>query len=301
MLRRASVLGLALLLGWCAYAADKALAPESVLPKPSFMAGWTAQGEPAVYGKDNLFEYIDGEAELFYPYGFERLASMAYQNAADPDVGLTADVYVLGTLLDAFGVYTSLKPTGGKPLDVGAEGAWVASQAAFYQGRYFVMLQVTGGLELDSAVYTACAKAIAARLPGGKVRPAEMKLLAIPQAVPGTEKYFPANFLAYSFMPPVLVVEVGTGEKPPRAFVGLCKDPAEAAKVLDAYRAELTKMSVTPEAQREGAPPRVAAMTSLYQGLVLEQEGRYVLGVVGVSDLAKTEAIAALRARVTAK
>ncbi|MGE5239339.1 MAG: hypothetical protein ACM3ON_11095, partial [Chloroflexota bacterium] len=46
-----------------------------VLPAPVCAEGWIMEDEASLYDKDTLFERINGESELFFPYGFEVLVS----------------------------------------------------------------------------------------------------------------------------------------------------------------------------------------------------------------------------------
>ena len=55
------------------FAADKAV--ESYLPA-TCGEGWVMDGAIARYTPENLYKYINGEAELYLPYGFEVLASV---------------------------------------------------------------------------------------------------------------------------------------------------------------------------------------------------------------------------------
>src|SRR4051794_18151606 len=42
-------------------------------PSCNLVAGWTPQGAPRAYTAENLFEYMDGNAEGYLLYGFIRM------------------------------------------------------------------------------------------------------------------------------------------------------------------------------------------------------------------------------------
>ena len=52
---------------------------ESLLPGPGFADGWAIDGKAKQYTEENLYVYINGEAELYLPYGFQVLASALYR------------------------------------------------------------------------------------------------------------------------------------------------------------------------------------------------------------------------------
>jgi hypothetical protein len=47
-------------------------AAELVLPGDEFFPGWKRDGKPSVFIKADLFNHIDGGADLFLEFGFER-------------------------------------------------------------------------------------------------------------------------------------------------------------------------------------------------------------------------------------
>jgi len=98
-----------LVLLWGFAAASMAVAqPEPIhVPVPS---GWTAIDEEYRYDRDNLWEYINGAAELFLTYGFSELIVLDVEKG---DSGLTLSVYDMGSSLGAFGIFEREKPSSG--------------------------------------------------------------------------------------------------------------------------------------------------------------------------------------------
>ena len=69
--------------------------------------GWTSVDQEYRYGRDNLWEYINGAAELFLTYRFRELVVADFEQG---DRALTVSVYDMSRALDAFGVFESEKP-----------------------------------------------------------------------------------------------------------------------------------------------------------------------------------------------
>ena len=90
-----------------------------ILPQPMCGPGWTLEGKIARYDQDTLSDRIDGEAELYFPYGFQFLASGRYTRQ---DQSLDLDVFRMGSLLDAFGVYANYRPKGAEPVPAVTKG-----------------------------------------------------------------------------------------------------------------------------------------------------------------------------------
>jgi hypothetical protein len=77
---------------------------EKLLP---IVSDWQLAEEPKMYTPDNLYDYIDGNCELYFSYGFKSLVSASYKNDKAPEQTVTVDIYDMGTSLGAFGVYSS--------------------------------------------------------------------------------------------------------------------------------------------------------------------------------------------------
>ena len=177
-------------------AAEKSV--ENVLPAQC-PTGWAMDGKVATYNPDNLYKYIDGEAELYVPYGFRKAASAMYVKPGSSDVGIVVNVFEMGSLLDAFGIYSNFRTPTLEQAKIGAEGFLDESQLMFYQDRFFVQAEASGTFTEGGPVFRSCAEAILHNLPDAKETPRELDILKIPEAVPLTDKYSATALLGHSF------------------------------------------------------------------------------------------------------
>jgi hypothetical protein len=152
-------------------------------PPAGAIPGWTLAEEARVYNRDNLFDMVDGQADGFFVYGFEQVATQRYQNA-DGTI-LEVALWQLATPADAFGLFTyglagqpasicpSISSAGQTPATGSGrcyEGdADPGRRLAFWQDRYEV--QVYGRRQVLDADLQAFAQAVSALLPQGGERP----------------------------------------------------------------------------------------------------------------------------------
>jgi len=61
-----------------------------ILPDDNFVVGWTTSGKTLRFVGSDLFNYIDGGAELFYEFGFKELLVQSYRQA---DNEMVLEVY----------------------------------------------------------------------------------------------------------------------------------------------------------------------------------------------------------------
>jgi hypothetical protein len=271
-------------------AAEKSV--ENALPAQC-VTGWAMDGKAATYSPDNLYKYIDGEAELFMPYGFRKAATAMYAKPGSPDAGIVVNVFEMGSLLDAFGIYSNFRTPALEQAKIGAEGFLDESQIMFYQDHFFVQVEASGTVTDGGPVFRSCAEAISRNLPDVKEKPREIDILKIPEAVPLTERYYATALLGYSFFGKGLTREVTVGKAKAKSVVVLSESQEAAAEIFTAYEKYLKESKLSPQISGDKNSPLLHTMDPLYKGVVLRQSGRYIVGVVGLKDPHEGDAIVA--------
>jgi len=157
------------------------------------VGGWTQAGEVRVYNAQNLWEYINGAAELFVQYGV-RTCATADMSAAG--VSVTVDLYEMASPLAAVGVFKVESAGGG----VNLTGATIAAlsppyQARMVKGSTYIKVNVYEG-ELTESEGRQLLQGLAAALPGEAVMPQEFSLLPEEGKVAGSEGYQPGSLLS---------------------------------------------------------------------------------------------------------
>ncbi len=277
-----------LLIAWLTFAPAPVYAaedtPGNVLPAPACAEGWILDGKTTLFDKETLFDRINGEAELYFPYGFDVLASARYANRQNPRIAVDADVYRMGSLLDAFGTYANYRRRDSTDVKIGTEGTLSPSQLIFYQGRYFVRLQATGTTSLGEDIFLACARAISQKLPRNAGRPKELEAFTIPAVVPKSERYIARSLLGYDFFRRGVIADAVLNSDEFQLLL-VPEDSSDAAsKTFDRYRSYL-KASGT-GIQVTGIPGRMSltAVDPLYGNVFMAQAGRFLVGAVRFKD-----------------
>jgi len=141
-----------------------ALAPAQsiILPLDGFAPGWAKAEKPEQFQKVDLFNYIDGGAELFLEFGFENLVVQSY---VKDFMELTLEVYQMEGPESALGVYLlkSGKETPVKGLS--ARNTGDRFQITALRNRWFIHVNNPDGLPDAVPAMTALAQKIMAVLP----------------------------------------------------------------------------------------------------------------------------------------
>lgn len=216
-------------------------AMEELLPPLYCGAGWKSEGKPVFFDQDTLSDRIDGEAELYFPYGFDRMAAARYDSGKNPGTGLDVEIYRMGSTLDAFGMFANYRQKAGAGLTIGAESNLSASQLFFYQGRHFVHIQVTGAAAASPDTMAECGRAVASRLPGAAKRPPELSVFDRPEVIRGTERYLPQSLLGYDFLNKGIMADAVVEGTNLQLFLLLENTAETASQTFNHYRSQVAQ------------------------------------------------------------
>jgi hypothetical protein len=163
---------------------------------------WTATVPARVFGPDNLYEEIDGEAELFLPYGFRELTVGFLRPAGNDKTEVRLELFRLATPRDAFGVFSQQRFPDQEVAVVGAARAIVSDTSLdFFQGSRFVRIR-TASRNAGRSDLESLAREVSALLPGTDDPPPETEVLRIPGLVDGTLVFQRRAILGYEVLAP---------------------------------------------------------------------------------------------------
>jgi hypothetical protein len=189
--------------------------PEVHVPTPE---GWTLVDQEYRYDRDNLWEYINGAAELFLTYSFRELIVADFEQG---DGAISVSVYDMGRPLDAFGVFESEKPAKAEVLkDIGSAAVLQAPyQGLMLKDRFYVKIEAGGG-DVSAEALKSALTDVAAGLPGDNGLPTALAALPEEGRVPGSVAYAGGNFLGFEDLKACLYADYkGDDDSEYRLFV----------------------------------------------------------------------------------
>lgn len=243
------------------------------------------RAEPAdVYNKDNVFELIDGEAELYFPYGLKRVVAAEYAQEADPENTISIEVYELASLLDAFGVFSNYRDEESKPAQIGAEAVAGSTQVMFYQDVFFVKARSSKTDQKEKLLQFAAD--LSKTLPQRLDPPSEPAVLDVKGVIPATRQYIGQSLLGYDFFKKGLLAKAFLEDTPPpdakplRVFVIHEDSAKDAEAVIQKYVEYLNQNGAKSESlPADGESKFLKAADPLHKGVLLKQKGAYIIGV----------------------
>ena len=154
------------------------------IPESSFAPGWAKAGPLRTFTGQDLFNQIDGGAELFLELGFARLRLQAY---ARGKAELTLNAYEMESAASALGVYL-MKMGRETPFPgIAARNSSEEVQLAILKGRYFIQVDNLGEMPAPTAEVVALANAFLAGV-AEEAAPSPLDALPSGGKVPGSER-----------------------------------------------------------------------------------------------------------------
>ncbi len=188
----------------------------------------------------------------------------------------------MGSLVDAFGIYSRYFNREARKVDIGAGGFMDESELMFYKEDYFVRLSTSGDRPMQD-VFVGFARIIANGIGDSAKPPKELELLRIPGVIPGTEKYYPSSVLGYPFFKRGFTADAKLSGKEVRIFVVMDRSSAEAKETLDRYHDYLKEKDGNPRFEKKGETLTLVGRDPLYESVLVRRSGTYVFGIVRLS------------------
>jgi hypothetical protein len=241
---------------------------------PTFpaVAGWKLAPPPgdSVYTPDNLWDIIDGAAELFLSYGFVDLRIGEYMDAAGTDVRV--ELYRHSTRQNAFGMYSQERNPAYHFIEIGTQGYVEERVLNFLCGVYYVKLSSHQEGKTGIDAMTVIGRRVTEHLRQEPGWPPALSMLPAEKRISNSESFIAENFLGYKFFHSAFTAKYEEGCT---LFVMDFESPARARDAAGAY----TKTLGAPTGLTEG---KIADVSDPHNGsLVMLLQGRTISGAFG--------------------
>jgi hypothetical protein len=240
------------------------------------VAGWKQSGEAGTFIPKNLYEYINGAADLYLMYDFEELKVAEYQD--EKKASVTVDVYRHRTPLLAFGIYSQERlPTAGF-LDIGVQGYYERGFLNFLTGPHYVKISAVNTGPEDREVLVTFARKMAENLGAKGSFPSILSSFPAEGKKPYSELFVAKNFLGYSFFHSGFTAEYELQDKKFKLFIIEGKNRDECKNMIEKY---LQAIKSPEKDVRESGYD----LPDPHHGEIgLHWQGRYIWGILNFNE-----------------
>jgi hypothetical protein len=141
---------------------------------PEKVGEWRATSEMESYDTETIYGYIDGHAEVYMAYGFQRCLSRRYRGPSG-EAEIVVDVFEMASSDDAFGVFTH--DLDGEPATIGHDGLYRYGWLSFWKGHWFVSVYAADETDASRSGVFELGRAVAGRIEDEADRPALVRRL----------------------------------------------------------------------------------------------------------------------------
>lgn len=152
---------------------------------PETVDGWQAS-QDTVYTPDNLYDYINGGAELYLSYGFKDVLSRTYVRPEQPDI--LVDIFDMGRAANSFGVFAHTREVVDTTFGQGSQ--YTSGSLVFWKGRYFVSIFTFPETKASKAALMTLGNQIEQAIAEKGELPAILNLLPPSNRVEASVRYF---------------------------------------------------------------------------------------------------------------
>lgn len=158
--------------------------------------GWKLNVNEHVYNAGDLWELINGAADIFLSYYFEDLLIGEY---TQKDKMIRVELYRHKTIEDAYGIYTAERMPDYPQVPVGSQGYKSQGVLNFLAGNYYVKIMSAGIEEADEASIVNIAEMVEKAMAQPKSLPELVSVFPDEGKVFLSDTYIAQNFMGYSF------------------------------------------------------------------------------------------------------
>lgn len=156
---------------------------ESLLPQKA--KGFEKSELAKSFDRKNLYDYLDGGAELYLAYDFQNLLVQDYKAG---EKSITVEVYSTGTSQDAFGIY-SLDQEG-ENIQIGDRANYGSGLLKFWKGNYFVRITDMNGNDHNKEAILELGNDIDGKMKMKGLEPKLLSKLPSEGLIPNSQRFF---------------------------------------------------------------------------------------------------------------
>ena len=240
------------------------------------IAGWKQSAEAQVFSRANLYDYINGGADLYLKYDFQELKVAEYQN--DLKASITIEVYRHKTPIHAFGIYSQERLNDANYVEVGAQGYSEKGVLNFLLANYYVkMSSVDIGPE-ERAVLLSFARKVVEKIGGKGSLPSILSAFPREGGKKNSEKFISREFLGYSFFHSAFTADYELSGKRFKLFLIEGIDQKDCRNMIQEYLKHTGNLQIKVE---EG---RYQLKDPYHGGMDFYWKGNYIWGVLDLAD-----------------
>jgi hypothetical protein len=253
----------------------------------------TPLSAPEIFNPDNLYDKIDGKAELYLSAGVHGMRCQRFALKNDPNVWMEFFVYDMDNLRQSFAVYSMQERAEAQLLDL-ATYAYKTKNALFFCcGRYYIEAISASPAEEMIAAMLLVSRQFVAKNPPQETRLAELDLFPSEHLAPNSCMLQPADAFSFDQFKNIFSAKYTVNGTEVMAFLTV-RPTAEEATALSAAYQQFLLTNGGRNLPGNGKVPAASLAEMLGSVELVFSRGKVVGGVHAAPSAEAAEQVAAL-------
>ncbi|MFC2163497.1 DUF6599 family protein [Acidobacteriota bacterium] len=246
----------------------------SLLPQ---IAKWAQTEESQNYYPENLFEYINGAAEIYLAYDFQELI-VSQHKKDQTEMNVAVEIYNMGSEKNAFGIYSAERFSDNTFVNMGLQGYLEEGTLNFLVGQFYVKLLCFDCDGQSADVLKLFSQEIVKKVGGTGSFPLLVQKFPKEGLIPNTEKFILRNFMGYSFLRNGYSANYKKGDLEFDCFFIESKSEEDAQEMVEKYLDAKGEDNVSKDGLLYHIKDRY------YHNIYLCRVGSTICGVIKIKD-----------------
>jgi hypothetical protein len=237
--------------------------------------GWKLLEEYPVYYPYNLWDYINGAADAYLSYEFEKLYIAEYIKGKNRSIKV--EVYQHKSPVFAYGIYSQERSRNYHFIPLGMQGYSEESLVHYVQDKYYIKIDSESGKSGSDKDILFIAQEVSETLGGEKKLPGTISSFPQENRIQFSDKFISKDFLGHEFLSEVFTTEYSVDDNNFSMFLIQRENPAECKKILGDYYMFVHKQGEPDEGYQ--------VIHDQYNGkIMMIWEDIYIWGVFNLED-----------------
>ncbi len=271
-------------------------------PKRAFpsidLPGWQPPDNLRVYTPLNLWEKIDGRADIYLSFGVADMAFGTYTKTDDPAIVVDVYWYDMATAEGAFGIFRAEFDDTGHTLALGDEAYEVGGSVFCRKGQHYLRVEAPDRTDVYLEATTRITKALANSIADSETKLWAEELLPSKHQIEGSFEFHAKDAFSLDFLSDVFAADYRFEGGQVKLFIHRVESSAQAMDVLRAYESffedfgRVVESAASESENNQGETiTLVGESGGIYDAAFVAEE--FLCGVTGASNatLAKRAAI----------
>jgi hypothetical protein len=152
------------------------------------------------FGRDSLFDYINGGAEVYLDLDFMKVGAREYIAPLEEETYFTLDIYDMAEPVNAFGIFAAERYGEKTEMGLGAASYMTGGSLYFWARNFYVKIRADDEGETVDKILLAMGKQVSDKIGDPGKPPVELALFPQAHRIKGSEKYAKGNLLGFRFL-----------------------------------------------------------------------------------------------------